>query len=199
MAEEGIPLPGACAPPHKGRGRGTLDTSTRQETMGGAGTERSEVESPGRGIPSSGHTTIRKKRLFKPRLQMLIAPGHTEMCEALGRANLVLPCLNQPDIHHPTQCGLHPIAPQLEWEGQPKMPCLPSRYASAPRLWPESREGDFQVGNISLVMGWQGSPATAQISKFSLFKERTRFEPEVSYTPFCRYSPFLVFICHFLI
>ena len=26
------------------------------------------------------------------------------------------------------------------------------------------------------------------------FKERTRFEPEVSYTPFCRYSPFLVFI-----
>ena len=39
---------GACAPPHKGRGRGPLDTSPEgtQETMGGAGTERSEVESP---------------------------------------------------------------------------------------------------------------------------------------------------------
>ena len=96
------------------------------------------------------------------------------------------PTSPQPDIHHPTRSVLHPIAPQLEWEGQPKMPRLPSRYASAPRLWPESREGDFQVGNISLVMGWQGSPAPAQISKFSLFKERTRFEPEVSYTPFCR-------------
>ena len=34
-----------------------------QETMGGAGTERSEVESLGRDIPSSGHTTIRKKRV----------------------------------------------------------------------------------------------------------------------------------------
>ncbi len=39
---------GACAPPHKGRRRGPLDTSPEgtQETMGGAGTERSEVESP---------------------------------------------------------------------------------------------------------------------------------------------------------
>ena len=45
-------LQGACAPPHKGRGRGPLDTSPAvagtQETMGGAGTQRSEVESPWR-------------------------------------------------------------------------------------------------------------------------------------------------------
>ena len=39
---------GACPPPAKGRGRGPLDTSPvgTQETMGGAGTKRSEVESP---------------------------------------------------------------------------------------------------------------------------------------------------------
>ena len=39
---------GACPPPDKGRGRGPLDTSPvgTQETMGGAGTKRSEVESP---------------------------------------------------------------------------------------------------------------------------------------------------------
>lgn len=30
--------------------------------------------------------------------------------------------------------------------------------------------------------------------KVLFLKERTRFEPEVSYTPFCRYSPFLMFI-----
>ena len=42
-------LPGACPPPDKGRGRGPLDTSPEgtQETMGGAGAERSEAESPG--------------------------------------------------------------------------------------------------------------------------------------------------------
>lgn len=41
---------GACAPPHKGRGRGPLETSSRmagtQATVGGAGAERSEAESP---------------------------------------------------------------------------------------------------------------------------------------------------------
>ena len=41
-------LRGACPPPDKGRGRGPLDTSPEgtQETMGGAGAERSEAESP---------------------------------------------------------------------------------------------------------------------------------------------------------
>ena len=39
---------GTCAPPHKGRGRGPLDTSSEgtQETMGGAGVERSGTEFP---------------------------------------------------------------------------------------------------------------------------------------------------------
>ena len=42
-------VPGACPPPDKCRGRGPLDTSPEgtQETMGWAGTKRSEVESPG--------------------------------------------------------------------------------------------------------------------------------------------------------
>ena len=86
------------------------------------------------------------------RLPSLIAPGHTEMCEAPGRANLVL-LRPQPNIHHPTRSGLHPILPQVVWEGQAKMPRLPSRYASAPHLWPESWDGDFRVGNISVVRG----------------------------------------------
>lgn len=78
---------------------------------------------------------------------MLIAPGHPEMCEAPGRANLVL-LRPQPNIHHPTRSGLHPILPQVVWEGQPKMPRLPSRYASESRQWQEDREGDFQVGQF---------------------------------------------------
>ena len=63
------------------------------------------------------------------------------------------PTSPQPDIHYPTQCGLHPILPQVVWEGQPKKPRLPSRCASAPHLWPESWDGDFRVGNISVVRG----------------------------------------------
>jgi tRNA pseudouridine38-40 synthase len=65
MEEEGSMLPGACAPPHKGRGRGPLNTSSLRgtkddklawrlsdeertpEAMGGAGVERSGTESPG--------------------------------------------------------------------------------------------------------------------------------------------------------
>ena len=50
------PLPGACPPPDKYRGRGPLDTSPEgtQETVGGAGVERSETESPGReSLPAS--------------------------------------------------------------------------------------------------------------------------------------------------
>ena len=41
-------LPGTCAPPHTGRGRGPLETSSckagTQETVGGAGVERSGTE-----------------------------------------------------------------------------------------------------------------------------------------------------------
>ena len=53
-------LSGACAPPHKGRGRGPLIASSRrartQIAMGGAGTERSAVESPGSPfLPLSHH------------------------------------------------------------------------------------------------------------------------------------------------
>ena len=46
---------GACAPPHKGRGRGPWDTRPEgtQETMGGAGVERSETEFPQRVLPDS--------------------------------------------------------------------------------------------------------------------------------------------------
>ena len=53
--EEGVSPRGACAPPHSGRGRGPLDTSPggTQETMGGAGAERSEAESPLGDTPSS--------------------------------------------------------------------------------------------------------------------------------------------------
>ena len=44
-------LPGTCPPPDTGRGRGPTDTSSRsagtQETLGGAGAERSEAEFPG--------------------------------------------------------------------------------------------------------------------------------------------------------
>lgn len=58
------------------------------------------------------------------------------------------PTSSQPDIHHPTRSGLHTFLPQVVLEGQPKMPRLPSRYASAPRLWPESRDGDFRVGQL---------------------------------------------------
>ena len=43
--------PGTCAPPHTGRGRGPLNTSSRaagtQEAMGGAGAEQSGAEFPG--------------------------------------------------------------------------------------------------------------------------------------------------------
>ena len=43
-------LQGACAPPHKGRGRGPQRRRRQTERceMGGAGTERSVVESPWR-------------------------------------------------------------------------------------------------------------------------------------------------------
>ena len=46
--DEGRTLPGACAPPHMGRGRGPLP-----KAVGGAGVERSGTESPGRVLPSS--------------------------------------------------------------------------------------------------------------------------------------------------
>ena len=61
--EGGGMLPGACAPPHKGRGRGPLifgylaeacfETNV-QKAMGGAGVERSGTESPGSILPPSG-------------------------------------------------------------------------------------------------------------------------------------------------
>ena len=54
-------------------------------------------------------------------------------------------------IHLPGRSGIHPILPQVVWEGQAKMPRLPSRYVSTPPRLPESREGDFQVGNISVL------------------------------------------------
>ena len=41
--------PGACAPPHKGRGRGPLP-----QAVGGAGVERSETEFPGPVLPEPG-------------------------------------------------------------------------------------------------------------------------------------------------
>ena len=41
-------LPGACAPPHKGRGRGPKPAQSAVR-MGGAGVKRSGTESPGRG------------------------------------------------------------------------------------------------------------------------------------------------------
>ena len=49
-----------------------------------------------------------KKRLFKPRLQTLIAPGHSEMCEAPGRANLgqLRPI---PTFAFPADMLLHPV------------------------------------------------------------------------------------------
>ena len=51
-------------------------------------------------------------------------------------------------IHLPGRSGIHPILPQVVWEGQAKMPRFPSRYASAPRRWPESWDGDFRVGQL---------------------------------------------------
>ena len=56
-----------------------------------------------------------KKRLFKPRLQTLIAPGHTEMCEALDRANLVLPCPN-PTFTIPPEVAYTPFC--RSWSGK---------------------------------------------------------------------------------
>ena len=53
--------PEACAPPHSGRGRGPLDTSSEgtQETMGGAGVERSGTESSGSAVLPSGYWYFR--------------------------------------------------------------------------------------------------------------------------------------------
>ena len=54
-------LRGACPPPDEHRGRGPLDTSPEgtQETMGGAGMERSGMESPGReSLPTSASSRI---------------------------------------------------------------------------------------------------------------------------------------------
>ncbi len=64
--EEGVSPRGACPPPDKGRGRGPLDTSPEgtQETMGGAGVERSGTESSGRVLPSS---LIHSSMLFSSR------------------------------------------------------------------------------------------------------------------------------------
>lgn len=90
-----------------------------------------------------------KKRLIKPRLQKLIAPGHPEMCGAPGRANLG-PLRPQPDIHRPTRSSVHFILPQVRGEGQAKMPRLPSRYASMPLRWQDGWEGDFRVGQLSV-------------------------------------------------
>ena len=50
----GYSLPGACAPPHRGRGRGPLP-----EAVGGAGVKRSETESPGREYPAISIDTYR--------------------------------------------------------------------------------------------------------------------------------------------
>ena len=48
-SEAGSAGAGACAPPHKGRGRGPLP-----QAVGGAGVERSGTESPGSILPPSG-------------------------------------------------------------------------------------------------------------------------------------------------
>ena len=73
----GKALPGTCAPPRKSRGTGPVGykfPKGTQETMGGAGTERSVVEFPGSAFPPAGLTTEHKTEvapfLMRPLLTM---------------------------------------------------------------------------------------------------------------------------------
>ena len=90
--------PGACPPPDTGRGRGPLDTSPEgtQETMGGAGMKRSEMESPGGVFPNISIDTYRAeivRRVYEtigPFLVNDISAGQmdSQMLETVGRLGL---------------------------------------------------------------------------------------------------------------
>ena len=87
----GYALPGTCAPPHTGRGRGPL-----AKPMGGAGTERSEVEFPGSAYPAISIDTYRSEivrrayEMIGPFLVNDISAGEMDprMLETVGRLGL---------------------------------------------------------------------------------------------------------------
>ncbi|MBR4775188.1 MAG: dihydropteroate synthase [Bacteroidales bacterium] len=89
---------GACAPPHSGRGRGPLDTSPggAQETMGGAGAERSKAESPRGESPAISIDTYRSEivrrayDIIGPFIVNDISGGQMDprMLETVGRLGL---------------------------------------------------------------------------------------------------------------
>ena len=103
---EGYSLPGVCAPPHRGRGRGPqifgyfrrelASGENVQKAVGGAGVKRSETEPPGREYPSISIDTFRAeivRRTFDtigPFLVNDISAGHLdpEMLETVGQLGL---------------------------------------------------------------------------------------------------------------
>ena len=76
---------------------------------------------------------------------MLIAPGHTEMCEALGRANLGLPCPN-PTFTIPPEVSYTPL--RRSWSGKARRKCL-----AFPADMPLRPVGDRKAGKVIVELG----------------------------------------------
>ena len=106
MEIEGYSLPGVCAPPHRGRGRGPqifgyfrrelASGENVQKAVGGAGVKRSVTESPGREYPSISIDTFRAEIVRRtydtigPFLVNDISAGEMdpEMLSTVGRLGL---------------------------------------------------------------------------------------------------------------
>ena len=94
---------------------------------------------------------------------MLIAPGHTEMCEALGRANLVLPCPN-PTFTIPPEVSYTPL--RHSWSGKASRKCL-----AFPADMPLRPVGDRKAGKVIFKLGiyrWLEDDKGAQRPRKSL-------------------------------
>ena len=91
------------------------------------------------------------------RLPSLIAPGHTEMCEALGRANLVLLRPN-PTFTIPPNVAYTPFCRRLC--GKASLKCL-----AFPADMPLRPVGDRKAGKVIFKLGiyrWLGDGKGAQ-------------------------------------
>ena len=80
---KGKAFPGACAPPHKGRGRGPLAGRSRsgraRQWEGPEGAKR--PESPGNAFPSTVYSSIHKKESDLSQLDFLVTLSAGSLCK----------------------------------------------------------------------------------------------------------------------